>query len=72
MDDAWLRMGYAKMAEAREMAARYSLVLEARRAKRADRQPPGSLLSRFRRMVARVFVCDRAASESMVLGRRAR
>ena len=62
MDDAWLRMGHAKMAEEREMAARYSLVLEARRAKRADRQLSGSLLSRLLRMVARAFGTVRAES----------
>ena len=55
MDDAWLRMGYAKMAEEHETAARCSLVLEARRARCENRQTSGSRLSRLGRMVARAL-----------------
>lgn len=55
-DDSWLRMGYAKIVEERENAARYSLALEARRARNKNRQTTsGSLLSRLRSMVDRVF-----------------
>jgi hypothetical protein len=69
MDDAWLRMGYAKMAEEREMAIRYSLVLEARQARRTDRQTSGSPLSGLRRIVASTFGSVRAVVESMVPAR---
>lgn len=55
MDNAWLRMGYGKMTEERETAARYSLALEARRTRCENRQTSGSRLSRLRRMIARAL-----------------
>ena len=55
MDNAWLMIGYAKMTEERETAARYSLVLEARRTRCENRQTSGSRLSRLRRMIARAL-----------------
>lgn len=55
MDNAWLRMGYGKMTEERETAARYSLALEARRTRCENRQTSSSRLSRLRRMIARAL-----------------
>jgi len=72
MDDAWVRMGYSKMVEEREMAARYSLVLEARRAKCENRQTSGSALSRMWRMLAGTFGNARPGVESAVPARHAR